>query len=158
VFVEFRAEEVAGSSGVREQVMDRDFGGELFVGVIAEVLPERVAELYLAHLRKLKYGDGGEHLVHRADANLRVELIGDLLLAVRQTVGAGEDGLAAFDDEHSTCKFILRGAFVEFVPKRRKRAILGEARHRELSGSGNEPKVELRPPARNEQTNPNRAL
>src|SRR2546429_2567771 len=91
--------------------MDRDFGGELFVGVIAEVLPERVAELYLAHLRKLKYGDGGEHLVHRADANLRVELIGDLLLAVRQTVGAGEDGLAAFDDEHSTCKFILRGAF-----------------------------------------------
>src|SRR5207249_11148203 len=66
------------------------------------------------------------------------------LLAVRQTVGAGEDGLAAFDDEHSTCKFILRGAFVEFVPKRRKRAILGEARHRELSGSGNEPKVELR--------------
>src|SRR5438105_7782102 len=35
------------------------------------------------------------------------------LLAVRQTVGAGEDGLAAFDDEHSTCKFILRGAFVK---------------------------------------------
>src|SRR5207253_7363265 len=28
-------------------------------------------------------------------------------------------------------------SFVEFVPKRRKRAILGEARHRELSGSGN---------------------
>ena len=82
MLVKLRTEEISGPSGVREQMMDGGLGGEVLVRVIGEVLPERVGELNLAGLRELKNGDSGEHLVHRADAESRVELVGNFLFAV----------------------------------------------------------------------------
>src|SRR5215472_2754601 len=42
VLVELRAEEITGASRVREQMMDGDFGRQVLVGIVGEILAERV--------------------------------------------------------------------------------------------------------------------
>ena len=44
VGVELGAEEVSGASGVGQQVMDGDLGGEVFVGIVGEIFDQRISQ------------------------------------------------------------------------------------------------------------------
>jgi hypothetical protein len=75
VGVELRPEDVPCPAGVRQQVVDRDLGGELSVRVVGEVRAEGRRELHLAGLDQLEDRDRGEHLVHRPDAEACLDRI-----------------------------------------------------------------------------------
>src|SRR5271156_4709359 len=84
--------------------MNGDLGGDLLVGVIGDVLPERIGQLDLAGFDELQDRDGCEHFVHGADAKTRIERVGNLLFAVRQSIGAAEEHLAVLRDQHGPGK------------------------------------------------------
>jgi hypothetical protein len=85
---------------MREQLVDRDFRGHLPVRVVGQVARDGVLERELAAFGQLRDGDAREHLVHRAEVELRVGAVGDPLLFVRHAVGFLEDGRAVAHDEH----------------------------------------------------------
>src|SRR6266850_5308651 len=104
--VELRAEEIASAAGMGKEVVDGDFGGDVLIGIVGKIFSEWIGELDFAGLDELKDGNGGEHFVHRAEAKTSVGFIGNFLLTVGQTVGAGEDGLAVLGDQKGAGKAI----------------------------------------------------
>ena len=93
--------------------MDSHFGGRLFVGVIGQILPEGICQLQFAGLGELEHGGGGEHLIHGADAKAGIQPVGDAMLAVGQSVGAGEDQLVPFGDHHGSGEAVFGGALLD---------------------------------------------
>jgi hypothetical protein len=105
--VEVGAEDVAGAAGVGQQLVDGDLGGDVAVGVVGEVGAEGSGELDLAGLVQLEDRDGGEHLVHRADAKARADGVRGPVLAVGQSVGAAEEHPVVLGDQHGAGELIF---------------------------------------------------
>ncbi len=114
VRVELGTEEVPGASGVGEQILDGDLCGDVLVRIVGEEFAERIVERELALLCELKNGDGGEHLVHGADAETGIEGVGGLVLAVGETVGLGKDWLALAGEENIAGEGSGGRVFLEF--------------------------------------------
>ena len=98
--------------------MDRDLRGEVLVRVVAQVLAQRVGELQLAGLGKLRDRDRREHLVHRSDAEASVEPVGGLLVAVRRSPGAREDGLSVAGHKQRAGEPVARDFRFDLHPQR----------------------------------------
>src|SRR6266850_1858224 len=141
--VELRAEEITGTAGMRKEVVDGDLGSEVLIGIVGEVFSEWIGKPDFAGLHELKYGDGGEHLVHRAEAKTSVEFIGNFLFAVGQTVGGSEDGLAVLGDEDGAGKTIGCSGFFHFRTESGEGRVLTHARHGKFRGWRNGPQFQL---------------
>ena len=83
-----------------QQLVNGDRARHLAVGVVGKVGGDGVVEGQLPVFRELQDRDGREHLVHRAEVELRVHPVRAVRLAVRQA-GRGLPGdLVVAGDEH----------------------------------------------------------
>jgi len=137
-----RPEDVARAARVREQVMDGDLRRDLLVGIVGEVGAERGVQLDLPRLDELEHGDGGEHLVHRPDAELGRHLVLGARLPVGEAVGVGEDDLASLGHEGGPREAVLARGLVQLCAQRRQRLRLGEPRDGEIGRRGDRVHVE----------------
>ena len=126
VGVELGPEDVAGAAGVRQQLVDRDLGGDLPVGVVGEVRAEGRRELDLAGLDQLQDRDRREHLVHRPDPKARLDRVRDLPLAVGEPVGLAEQHLAVLGDQHRAAEPVRGGLLANEGLERRQGLRLGQ--------------------------------
>ena len=55
VLIELRAEEVACAAGVSEKVVNGDLGRQVLVGIVGEILAQRIAKIDFAGLHKLQH-------------------------------------------------------------------------------------------------------
>jgi hypothetical protein len=136
VRVELGAEDVARAAGVRQEVVKRDLGRDLPVGVVGQELAERIVQPDRSGLHELQDRRRGEHLVHRADAEARVDAVRDLPLAVRQTVRRTEHRLALVQDEHRTGEPVGAYVVVQLRPERGSERVVGQRRDGEVVGAG----------------------
>ena len=133
--VEVGAEDVAGSAGVCQQLMDGDLGGDLPVGVVGEICGEGSGQLDLAGLDQLKSCDRGEHLVHRSDAKARADGVRDPSVAVGQSVGVAEEHAAVLGDQHRAGELIFARELVGAGRDRLQRVRFGHPVEDEVQGA-----------------------
>src|SRR5579863_7973488 len=72
MLIEFRAEEIAGATGVGEQMVDGNFCGDVFIRIVGKNFAQGGGELEFSGLHQLQRRNGGEHFVHGADAEASV--------------------------------------------------------------------------------------
>src|SRR5580693_6088660 len=118
-----RSEKIAGAAGVRQQMLDRYFRGDFFVGIVREVFADGIVERDFSCLHQLEDGDGGKHFIHGADAEFRTERVWDSLLAIGQAVSACENRLAVFSQEHGPANLSVEASFSSFVRSARSRSL-----------------------------------
>ena len=51
--IKVRAEDVASATGMRQQLMDRYFRGDVLVRIVGQIFSDRIVERELAGLREL---------------------------------------------------------------------------------------------------------
>src|ERR1041385_5002921 len=99
--IEPRTKDVARPPGVRQYLFNRYFRCNVFIRIVGEVSAEGCFQIELSVLYKLKYGDCGEHLVHRSESELRLQSIRRFLLTICQSIRLCKNSLAIFCDEDS---------------------------------------------------------
>src|SRR6202034_2295143 len=117
VLVELGAEEVAGASSVSEKVVNGDFGGPVVVGIVGEILAERIGEIEFASLHQLQHRRRREHLVHGANAKLRARMVGNFLIAVGHTINGRKYLLPVLRNQGRSGKTTGRGSLVQVGTK-----------------------------------------
>ena len=73
----------------------------------------RVGVLDLALLNQLRNCYGSKHLVHGTQAKPGIEIVGDFLVAVRESPSLLEDWLAIFGHQHDAREPVVPGKIVE---------------------------------------------
>src|SRR5262249_46715295 len=106
VGIEFRPEKIAGSSGVRQQMMNGHLRGHILIRIIRQELSNRIGQLDLARLHQLQRGYRSEHLVHRTDAKLCAQLVRYFPLAVGHSIREAKDLLSVFQNDSRPGKSI----------------------------------------------------
>ena len=137
MLVELRTEEIARASGMSEEMVNGDLVSQLFVGIIGEVPAERIIEMDLAGLCQLEHCGRGEHLVHRADAKLRVERVRNLLLPACHTVNGREYRLSVFRNQRRSGNIAVSSRLVEVPAKDLERLRFRQAGDRKFGGARN---------------------
>src|SRR5207249_6506309 len=100
VDLKLRAENVSGPAGVRQQMIDRDLAGDVLVGVIGQVFPQRIVEPQLTRLHELQRRRGGEHLVHGAVTKAGLRPVRGRGSGSASPVASGGAGRAVLGDQH----------------------------------------------------------
>ncbi len=88
-------EVVAEAARVREQMLDADAGGRLRRRELRQERRQRLVEGQVPALHELGNGHGGEHLVHGAEVELRIDAVGDREVLAGLPVRPLEDDLVA---------------------------------------------------------------
>jgi hypothetical protein len=117
--------------------MDGDLGGHILIWIIRDVLAQWVREFDLSCLNQLEDRNRREHLVQRADAKPRVELVRDVLLAIRQAVGSAEQHLAALGNEHGSRETVRGGILLDLGAQRSDHFRLAHTGHGEFGRTWN---------------------
>ncbi len=130
--MKLRTEDVAGAAGVREQMPEGDLGSHVLVGIAGKMLADGVVQRELARLDELQRRDGGEHLVHRSQAEPRVERHGSALLPVGAAPGLLEQHLAVPRHQHGAGELVLLRQLLGPGRERRQGLRLGHPRDREV--------------------------
>lgn len=94
---------------VGEQVLDPDLLRGLGAGEVGNEARQRVVERELAPLRQLRDGDGGEHLVHRAQVEPGVDPVRSVEVLVRRAPGARQQHLAVPGEQHRAGEHVGAG-------------------------------------------------
>ena len=95
--------------------------GQVLVRVVGQVLADGVVQRQLAGLDELQRRHGGEHLVHRADAELGVGRVRRAALSVGKAPGVLEQDLAVAGDEHGAGELVCPGELLGAGRQRRHR-------------------------------------
>ena len=127
-----RTEEITRAAAVREQVPDRDLRRDLLVRIVRQDLSHRVVERQFAGLDQLERRRGGEHLVHGAVSELRLEGIRRAIVPIGQSHRFLPQHLAPPAHQHRARKLIQLGHLVDARSERRQRLGLGEPHQREI--------------------------
>ena len=109
VLFEFGTEDVAGASAVGEQVPHGDLRGQVLVRVVGQVRADGVIQRQQAGLDQLQRRHGGEHLVHRADAELGVGRVRRAALSVGKAPGVLEQDFTVAGHEHGAGELVGPG-------------------------------------------------
>lgn len=84
--------------------MDSNLLGYRFVGIIRQILTDRVGEVQLSSLCQLRNSDPGKHLVHGSQVELRVDAIRRVEADACKPVSLGEDRLPFARQQHGAGK------------------------------------------------------
>ena len=139
---DLRAEDVARAAGVCEQVMDGDVGGDRPVRVVGEMLSDGVLEPDLSRLNKLQHGDRGEHLVHGAVPEFRVECVGDAGIAIGEAIRSAEQHPPLLRNEHRSAELAGGHPSADLSWQHVEQLLLTDASWRELDGRRNQHQAE----------------
>src|ERR1700722_15604687 len=143
VLVELGAEEVAGASSVSQKVVNGDFGGHVFVGIVGEILAERIGEIEFAGLHQLQNRRRREHFVHGANAKLRARMVGNFLIAVGHSINGSEYLLPVLRNQGRSGKMTGGGSLVQVGTKGLERLRFRRAGDGKVSGARNGAKFDL---------------
>jgi hypothetical protein len=94
---------------VGEKVTYGHLRSDVRVRIVTEVLADWVVKRELSLLDELQRRDGGEHLVHRADAKARLERVRDVSFAIRLPVGVCEANFAVLCHEGRAAEPVVDG-------------------------------------------------
>src|ERR1700730_11599031 len=102
-----------------------------------------MVEIDFAGLYQLQHRGRGEHFVHGADAELRVELVRNFLFAVGHTINGGEYRLPIFRNQDRSGKMAVSSSLVEVRAKGLEPLRLRHAGDGKIGGGRNGAKFDL---------------
>ena len=108
------------------------------VGIVGQIFADGIVQRELARLDELQRRDRGEHLVHRSDAELRVECYGSAGLPVGAAPGPLQQNLAVPRDEQGAGELIVFREIVGTGGERRQGARFRQPRSLHSHRAGTE--------------------
>src|SRR5689334_8366902 len=96
----FGTQYVACTCGVREELSYRNFGRNIRIRVIPQVLANRLIQGKPSILRQLRDGDRREHLAHGGDVEFRINRVRYPSAPIRISVRSSQKRLASLRDHY----------------------------------------------------------
>lgn len=107
--LEIGTEDVTGSSGMGEQMVNRDLGSHFLVGIINKELLHRIGQVKPTCLDQLQNCDGSEHFVHGPDAETSFDGVGRLRRPIGKSTGFSDKEDPVFGSENNAGELPIPG-------------------------------------------------
>jgi hypothetical protein len=95
---------------MHQKLLNGSAVSEFTVGIIRQVVFEWIVEMDAPVFYELHRGDGGEHLVHRSDAEAGIDAVRNVTFAIGKTVSPLEKNPATVGDQDDAGESVIAGA------------------------------------------------